>query len=140
MKLIKKNLQINLSIPKKELRTTVSKPSYTLKKVKKITFFTNTGSLLKKKKHLNLKNFSNRNAITKTRFSGNLAINTTKQYNPREDMKNCENCKIKEIENNNIQKKVLNGINEVDHIKFQTGNKIFRCRSFFRFFSLDSYW
>ena len=55
-------------------------------------------------------------------------------------MKNCENCKRKEIENNKIRTKVLNDINEVDHINFQTGNKISRCRSFFRFISLDSYW
>ena len=39
MKLIKKNLKINLSFPKKQLKTAASKPSYTLKKVKKITFF-----------------------------------------------------------------------------------------------------
>ena len=39
-------------------------------------------------------------------------------------MKNCENCMRKEIENNNIRKKALNDINEVDHINFQTGNKI----------------
>ena len=35
MKLIKKNLKINLSFPKKELKTAVSKPSYGLKKSKK---------------------------------------------------------------------------------------------------------
>ena len=87
-----------------------------------------------------MKNFNSRNATTKTRFPGNLAINTTKWYNPREDLKNCENCKRKEIENNKIRKKVLNDINKVDHINFQTGNKISRCRSFFRFISLDSYW
>ena len=60
MKLIKKDLKIKLSFPKKELKTAVSKPSYTLKKIKKITFFTNTGSLLKEEKYLNLKNFNSR--------------------------------------------------------------------------------
>ena len=44
--------------------------------------------------------------MTKRRFSSdNLAINTTKWHNLQEaedDMKNCENCKKKEIENNNI--------------------------------------
>ena len=57
MKLIKKDLKIKLSFPKKELKTAVS---YTLKKIKKITFFTNIGSLLKEEKYLNLKNFNSR--------------------------------------------------------------------------------
>ena len=60
MKLIKKDLKIKLSFPKRELKTAVSKSSYTLKKIKKITFFTNTGSLLKEEKYLNLKNFNSR--------------------------------------------------------------------------------
>ena len=38
-KLIKANVKTNLSFPKKELRTAVSKPSYILIKIKKITFF-----------------------------------------------------------------------------------------------------
>ena len=72
-------------------------------KKKKITFFHKHGKSFKKEKYLNLNNFNNRNAITKTRFSsGNLAINTIKWYNLQEDMKNCENCIRKEIENNNI--------------------------------------
>ena len=93
-----------------------------------------------------MNNFNNRNAITKTRFSsGNLAINTTKWYNLQEDMKICENYKRKEIGNNNIRRKALSDINEIDHINIQTGNKIgktkiFLCRSFFRFVSLNSYW
>ena len=73
-----KELTDKLKYSQKRAKDYCIQPSYTLKKIKKITSFTNTGSLLKKKKHLNLKNFSNRNAITKTRFSGNLAINTTK--------------------------------------------------------------
>ena len=60
----------------------------------------------KKEKCLNQNNFNNRNAMTKRRFSSdNLAINTTKWHNLQEaedDMKNCENCKRKEIENNKI--------------------------------------
>ena len=40
-----------------------------------------------------------------------------------EDVKNCQNCKRKEIENNKIRRKALNNINEVDHIDLQTGNK-----------------
>ena len=49
MQLIKKKIKINLSFPKKELRTAVSKSSYTLIKIKRITFFTNKESLLKRK-------------------------------------------------------------------------------------------
>ena len=48
-----------------------------------------------------------------------------------EDMKNCENCKRKETENNNIRRKALNDINEVDHISFQTGNTIVKLKFFF---------
>ena len=39
MKLVKKNIKTNFSVPKKELRIAVSKPSYTPIKTKKITFF-----------------------------------------------------------------------------------------------------
>ena len=78
MKLIKKNIKINFSVPKKELRTVTSKPSYTLIKIKRITFSQKQRKSFKKEKYLNLNSFNNRNAITKTRFSsGNLAINTT---------------------------------------------------------------
>ena len=65
----------------------------------------------------------------------NFAINTTKWYNLQEDMKICKNCEKKETENeihviyscnkyDNIQRKEFNDINEVDNIKFQTGNKV----------------
>ena len=132
MKLIKKNIKINFSVLKKELRTAVSKPSYTLIKTKRITFFQTKRKSFKKEKYLNLNNFKNRNAITKTRFSsGNLAINTTQWYNLQEDLKNCQNRKRKEIENNNIRRKALNHINEVDHINVQTGNKIEKLQFFF---------
>ena len=78
MKLIKKNIKINFSVLKKELRTAVSKPSYTLIKIKRITFFLKQRKFFKKEKYLDLNNFNNKNAITKTKFSsGNLAINTT---------------------------------------------------------------
>ena len=78
MKLIKKNIKVNFSIPKNELRTVVSKLSYALIKIKRITFFQKQRKSFKKEKYLNLNSFNNRNAITKTRFSsGNLAINTT---------------------------------------------------------------
>ena len=48
-KLIKKNIKININFPPKKRRTAVSKLSYTLIKIKRITFFTNKGSLLKRK-------------------------------------------------------------------------------------------
>ena len=132
MKLIQKNIKINVSVPKKELRTVVSKPSYTLIKTKRITFLQKQRKPFKKEKYPNLNNFSNRNAITKTRFScGNLAINKTQWHNLQEDMKNCQNCKRKEIENNNIRRKALNDINQVDRINFQTGNKIEKLQFFF---------
>ena len=41
MKLIKKNTKINLSFPKQELRSAVSKPSYTYK-TQKNNFFSQT--------------------------------------------------------------------------------------------------
>ena len=86
----------------------------------------------KKKRYANLNNFNNRNAITKTRSSsGNLAINTTNWYKPLEDMKICENCKRKERDNNNIRRKALSVINEVDHINFQTRNNIEKLKFFF---------
>ena len=47
MKLIKNNIKINIGFPKKELTIAVSKLSYTLIKVKIITFFTNKGILLR---------------------------------------------------------------------------------------------
>ena len=78
MKLIKKNIKVNFSVPKNELRTVVSKLSYALIKIKRITFFQKQRKSFKKEKYLNLNSFNNRNATTKTRFSsGNLAINTT---------------------------------------------------------------
>ena len=102
------NIKINISCPKIELRTAVSKPSYTLMKIKRITFFYKQWKSYKKEKCLNQNNFNNKNAVTETRFSSarfSSARNTTKWYNPQEaeqDMKNCDNCKRKEIENNNI--------------------------------------
>ena len=85
MKLIKNNININISSPKKELRTAVSKLSYTLIRIKVISFFHKQRKSFKKEKHLNLNNFNNRNATTKTRFSsGNLVINTSKWYNLQE--------------------------------------------------------
>ena len=68
-----------------------------------------------------------------------LAINTTKWYNLQEDMKNCENCERNEIESNNIQRKVLSHINEIDHINFQTGNKIEKLKFFFAEVSSGSF-
>ena len=53
------------------------------------------------------------------------------QPNLQENMKNCQNCKRKEIENNNIRRKALNDINQVDRINFQTGNKIEKLQFFF---------
>ena len=46
-------------------------------------------------------------------------------------MKICKSYKRKEIENNNIRRKALNDINEVDHINFQTKNKIEKLKHFF---------
>ena len=65
IKLIKKNIKINISFPKNELRTAVSKPSYTIIKIKRMTFFSQRMSF-KKEKYLNLNNFNNKNAIAKT--------------------------------------------------------------------------
>ena len=61
--MIKKNIKINVSFPQKELRTAVSKSSYTFIKFKR-TFFTSKGSQSSnKERYPNLSNFSNRNAI-----------------------------------------------------------------------------
>ena len=68
-----------------------------------------------------------------------LAINTTKWYNLQEDMKNCENCKRNEIESNKIRRKILNHINEIDHINFQTGSKIEKLKFFFAEVSSGSF-
>ena len=38
-------------------------------------------------------------------------------------MKTCENCKRKEMENNNIRRKALNDINEVVHINLKQETK-----------------
>ena len=56
-----------------------------------------------------------------------------------EDMKNCKNCNKKKIENNNNRRKALNDINELDHINFQTGNKIERLKFFFSEVSSGSF-
>ena len=56
-----------------------------------------------------------------------------------EDMKNCENCKTKEIENNNIRMRALNDINEADHVNFQTGNKIQKLKFLFSEVSSGSF-
>ena len=85
MKLIKNNIKINISFPKKELRTALSKLSCTLIKIKIITFFQKQRKSFKKEKHLNLNNFNNKNVVTKTRFSSrNLVTNTSKWYNFQE--------------------------------------------------------
>ena len=61
--MIKKNIKINVSFPQKELRTAVSKSSYTFIKFKR-TFFTSKGSQSSnKERYPNLSNFSNRNAV-----------------------------------------------------------------------------
>ena len=74
------NTKINISLPEKQLRNTVSKPYY--------FFFHKQRKSFKNERYLNLSNFNNRNATTKTRFSSvNLAINTTKWYNLQEDKK-----------------------------------------------------
>ena len=57
----------------------------------------------------------------------------------KEDMKNCENCKTMEIENNNIRMRALNDINEVDHVNFQTGNKIEKLKFLFSEVSSGSF-
>ena len=54
-------------------------------------------------------------------------------------MKNCENCERNEIESNNIQRKVLNHINEIDHINFQIGNKTEKLNFFFAEVSSGSF-
>ena len=46
-------------------------------------------------------------------------------------MKICKSYKRKEIENNNIRRKALNDINEVDRINFQTKSKIEKLKHFF---------
>ena len=56
-----------------------------------------------------------------------------------EDMKNCKNCNRKKIENNNNRRKALNDINELDHINFQTGNKIEKLKFFFSEVSSGSF-
>ena len=72
--MIKKNIKISTSFPKKELRTAVSKPSYTIIKIKRVTFFHKQKKDFKKEVYLNLTNFNNRKAITETKLSsGNLA-------------------------------------------------------------------
>ena len=143
MKQIKKNIKINISFPKKEPRTVVSKPSYTLIKVNRITSFHTQRKSFKKERYLILNSFNNRNAITKARFSSlNFAINSSKYYNLQENIEICENCQRKEIENeihmifsrdkyDNIQKKAIKDINEVDNINFQTKNKIEKLKLFF---------
>ena len=68
MKKIKKHIKINISLPKKELRTVVSKPSYTLIKVNRITSFHTQRKSFKKDRYLILNNYNNRNAVTKTTF------------------------------------------------------------------------
>ena len=58
-------------------------------KNEKNNFFSLMKELFKNERHLNLNNFSNRNAATKIRMSSHyLVINTTKWYNLREDTKN----------------------------------------------------
>ena len=119
------------------------------------TYKSEKNNFFPKQRYLFLNNFNNRNATTKTRFSSsNAAINSTKQYHLQEDIKISKNCQRKEIENEihtifscdkygNIQRKALNGINEVDNINFQTKDNIEKLellQTFFRYFSLDSSW
>ena len=60
---------------------------YTYKNEKN-NFFSLMKELFKNERHLNLNNFSNRNATTKIRMSSHyLAINATKWYNLHEDTK-----------------------------------------------------
>ena len=123
MKLIKNNIKINFSVPQKELRTAVSKPSYTLIKIKRITFLQKKRKSFKKEKYLNLNSFKNRNAITKARFSSdNLAINTTQRYSLQEDLKNCQNCKKKEIENHK-------GLSFFDDIQYSITDLVLAAKS-----------
>ena len=83
--------------------------------------FSQTKELLKKERHLNLHNFSNRNAITKIRSSShNFTINTTKWYNLQEDMKICKNCETKERENE-IQ--IIFSCNKYDNIRRKAFNE-----------------
>ena len=80
--------------------TVVSKPSFTLTKMKRITFYSQTKELIKKERCLNLNNFNNKSAITKIRFSShNFATNITKWYNHQEDIKICKNCEKKVTKN-----------------------------------------
>ena len=53
-------------------------------------------------------------------------------------MKNCQNCKRKEIENNN-RRKALNDINEVIALIFKTGNKTEKLQYFFAEVSSGSF-
>ena len=53
----------------KGAKNCLSKLSFTLTKMKKIAFFSQTKEIFKKERYLNLHNFDNRNAITKIRLS-----------------------------------------------------------------------
>ena len=64
---------VYVSFPQKEQRTVVSKPSCSLIKIKRISFFIKK-EVFKKKKDLNLNYFNIRNAITKRRFSSYTLI------------------------------------------------------------------
>ena len=142
VKQIRRNTKTSISFSKKELRTVASKPSFTLIKMKRTTFFTNE-KLFEKERYLNLHNFNNRNTMTKIRLSShNFAINTTKWYNLQDEMKICKNCDKKEIEDeihiifsynkyDNIWRKAFNDINEVDNIKLQVGKKVEKLKLFF---------
>ena len=100
VKQISRNVKTSIGFSIKELRTVACKSSFTLIKIKRTIFFSQTKELFKKGRYQNLHNFSNRNAITKIRFSShNFAINTIKWYNLQREMKICKNCERKEIEN-----------------------------------------
>ena len=91
----------------------VSKPSFALIKMKRITFFSQTKEEFKQERYLNLHNFNNRNALTEiTLSSHNFAINTTKQYN---------------LHSITFDRKHLTTSN----IKLQIGNKVKKLKLFF---------
>ena len=120
---------VYVSFPQKEQRTVVSKPSYSLIKMKRISFFIKK-EVFKKKKDLNLNYFNIRNAITKRRFSSYTLIGIICRK-VRHFAKIVRKKKIKnEIrmifscdKYDKIRRKTLNGINKVHKINLQTRKK-----------------
>ena len=122
-------------------------------KNEKNNVFWQTKKVFKKQRYLNLNSVNNRNAITKRRFPSNFVINNTKWLMSRKVFKIAkikrENKRKWKLYDNfscdkydNIHRKALNDVNEVDNTNFKARNnrktKTFLNQRFF-FFSLDSF-